>query len=48
MFEGTPSENIFEGSSEQEASNWINTTVKLGLKNAGENAIPEYRKWLGN
>jgi len=25
VLEGTPSEEIFEGSSEEEASNWINT-----------------------
>ena len=39
--EGTPSEEIFEGASEEEASSWINTGGKFGLKNVGEDAAPE-------
>ena len=32
VLEGTPSEEIFEGSSEEEASNWINTGGQAWLK----------------
>ena len=42
ILEGTHSEELFEASSEEEASNWIKTgAVKRGLKNAG--AAPDYR-----
>jgi len=32
MLEGTPSEEIFEASSEEEASNWINTGGQTWLE----------------
>jgi hypothetical protein len=32
MFEGTPSEEIFKGTSEEEASNWINTNGQAWLE----------------
>jgi hypothetical protein len=32
VLEGTPSEEIFEGSSEAEASSWINTGGKAWLE----------------
>jgi hypothetical protein len=32
VLEGTPSEEIFEGSSEEEASNWINTSGQAWLE----------------
>jgi hypothetical protein len=32
VLEGTPSEEIFEGSSEEEASNWINTGGQTWLE----------------
>ena len=32
VLEGAPSEEIFEGSSEEEASNWINTDGQAWLK----------------
>ena len=43
VLEGTPSEEIFEGSSEEDASSWINRADDRGLKNAGENAMPSGR-----
>jgi hypothetical protein len=32
VLEGTPSEEIFEGSSEEEASNWINSSGQAWLE----------------
>jgi hypothetical protein len=32
VLEGTPSEEIFEGSSEEEASNWINSSGQAWLQ----------------
>jgi hypothetical protein len=32
MLEGSPSEEIFEASSEEEASNWINTNGQAWLE----------------